>query len=212
MKKRKNKILYKILMPIMLLAALFMFNGAYAIETEKTVIFEVLTYEDGEGTVTEGTYNNISLYITYDELGYFNNIISIKKNNIESDPLSQSSENFKYLFYWEYEGDDTNLIINSNDTFDNDGSIINHEVGDVWEIIFLVNIEPQGTIIEVLSDWVGGFTTLIISVVQSMIPIFWLEGTGLTLVGMLSLMAVGIGLIYLGLRFILQLFPGSHQL
>lgn len=68
-------------------------------------------------------------------------------------------------------------------------------------------------IISVITEWVNGFVTLIVDVFTSLVPIFYdsVEGD-VTLVGVLALMSVGIGLIYLGLRFILQLFPGAHQL
>lgn len=212
MKKRKNKILYKILMPIMLLASLFMFNGVYAVDVERTISFEILTFSDGVGTVTSGTYDNFNQY--FNDLNIELSLVSILVNDVsigtpidgyvgqqDSSTLNIFEDNIVSSIF---------ITISNDDTFQE--TDYSFTLADEIEITFLVDIEPQGTIIDVLSDWVDGFTTLIISVVQSMTPIFWVESTGLTLVGMLSLMAVGIGLIYLGLRFILQLFPGSHQL
>lgn len=65
-------------------------------------------------------------------------------------------------------------------------------------------------IVDALTTWVNAFITLIVDVFTGLTPIFW--DVGLTLPGTLALMAVAVGLIYLGLRFILQLFPGAHQL
>lgn len=72
-------------------------------------------------------------------------------------------------------------------------------------------------IVNTLTSWVTAFVDLVVLVMTSLTDIFWdaaaSEGAGaLTLPGTLALMATAIGLIYLGLRFILQLFPGAHQL
>lgn len=66
-------------------------------------------------------------------------------------------------------------------------------------------------IVSTLTEWVTAFVDLIVLVFTSLTEIFW-DGEALTLVGVLALMATAVGLIYLGLRFILQLFPGAHQL
>lgn len=66
-------------------------------------------------------------------------------------------------------------------------------------------------IVSTLTEWVTAFVDLVVLVMTSLTDIFW-DGTALTLPGVLALMATAIGLIYLGLRFILQLFPGAHQL
>ena len=70
-------------------------------------------------------------------------------------------------------------------------------------------------IVNTLSEWVTAFATLIVDLFLSMTGIFWTateSGGTLTLLGILALMSTAIGLIYLGLRFLLQLFPGAHQL
>lgn len=69
-------------------------------------------------------------------------------------------------------------------------------------------------IVGAITDWVDAFVTLIIDVFTNLTPIFWdaTEGGSLTLVGTLALMSVAVGLIYLGLRFILGLFPGANRL
>lgn len=68
-------------------------------------------------------------------------------------------------------------------------------------------------IVNVITEWVNAFVTLIIDVFTSLGPIFYDPVAGeVTLVGILALMSVGVGLIYLGLRFILGLFPGAHRL
>ena len=72
-------------------------------------------------------------------------------------------------------------------------------------------------IVQTLTEWVTAFVDLVVLVMTSLTEIFWDSaantGSGaLTLPGVLALMATAIGLIYLGLRFILQLFPGAHQL
>ena len=68
-------------------------------------------------------------------------------------------------------------------------------------------------IVSTLTEWVTAFVDLIILVFTSLTDIFWDKtADALTLPGVLALMATAVGLIYLGLRFILQLFPGAHQL
>lgn len=68
-------------------------------------------------------------------------------------------------------------------------------------------------IVQTLTEWVTAFVDLIVLVMTSLTDIFWdATASALTLPGVLALMATAIGLIYLGLRFILQLFPGAHQL
>lgn len=70
-------------------------------------------------------------------------------------------------------------------------------------------------IVNTLSEWVTAFATLIVDLFLSMTGIFWTateSGGTLTLLGILALMSTAVGLIYLGLRFLLQLFPGAHQL
>lgn len=69
-------------------------------------------------------------------------------------------------------------------------------------------------IVGAITDWVDAFVTLIIDVFTNLTPIFWdpAESGSLTLVGTLALMSVAVGLIYLGLRFILGLFPGANRL
>lgn len=69
-------------------------------------------------------------------------------------------------------------------------------------------------IVGAITDWVDAFVTLIVDVFTNLTPIFWnpAEGGSLTLPGTLALMTVAVGLIYLGLRFIMGLFPGAHRL
>lgn len=70
-------------------------------------------------------------------------------------------------------------------------------------------------IVSTLSEWVTAFASMIVDLFLSLTGIFWTasEGGGtLTLLGILALMSTAVGLIYLGLRFLLQLFPGAHQL
>ncbi len=68
-------------------------------------------------------------------------------------------------------------------------------------------------IVSTLTEWVTAFIDLIVLVFTSLTDVFWdATETTLTLPGVLALMATAVGLIYLGLRFILQLFPGAHQL
>lgn len=72
-------------------------------------------------------------------------------------------------------------------------------------------------IVGAITDWVDAFITLIVDVFTNLTPIFWTPGVSpdpgeLTLVGVLALMSVAVGLIYLGLRFIMGLFPGANRL
>lgn len=70
-------------------------------------------------------------------------------------------------------------------------------------------------IVDTLSSWITAFATMIVDLFLSLTGIFWTateSGGSLTLLGILALMSTAVGLIYLGLRFLLQLFPGAHQL
>lgn len=70
-------------------------------------------------------------------------------------------------------------------------------------------------IVSTLSEWITAFSAMIVDLFLSLTGIFWTsgaEGGSLTLLGVLALMSTAVGLIYLGLRFLLQLFPGAHQL
>lgn len=70
-------------------------------------------------------------------------------------------------------------------------------------------------IVNTLSEWITAFASMIVDLFLSLTGIFWTateSGGTLTLLGILALMSTAVGLIYLGLRFLLQLFPGAHQL
>ena len=59
-------------------------------------------------------------------------------------------------------------------------------------------------VISTITEWVTGFLTMTLAVLNGMVPLFWdaTETTGgLTVFGILGLMGIGIGLVYLGLNF-----------
>ena len=68
-------------------------------------------------------------------------------------------------------------------------------------------------IVSTLTSWVVAMTDLIINLFLSFTELFWNSSESeITLLGVLALMSTAVGLIYLGLRFVIQLFPGAHQL
>lgn len=63
-------------------------------------------------------------------------------------------------------------------------------------------------VIDTINAWVTGFLTMVVSVLQGFIPLFYTVspdgGTtpgSLTIYGVLGLMGIGIGLVYLALNF-----------
>ena len=69
------------------------------------------------------------------------------------------------------------------------------------------------TIIDTITAWVDGFVTMVINVLQNFIPLFWVASPDagvtpgyLTVYGVLGLMGIGIGLVYLGLNFAKRFF------
>lgn len=69
------------------------------------------------------------------------------------------------------------------------------------------------TIIDTITAWVSGFITMVIDVLNGLIPVFWVASPDagvtpgyLTVYGVLGLMGIGIGLVYLGLNFTKRFF------
>lgn len=66
-------------------------------------------------------------------------------------------------------------------------------------------------IVNTITEWVNGFTTMVLALFQNMTALFWnATDSELTLFGILALFGVGIGLVYFGLRFIRSMFPGAR--
>lgn len=62
-----------------------------------------------------------------------------------------------------------------------------------------------GSIFEALGDVISGYVGSISSMFSSLIAIFYVEDTGLTLIGTLLLLAVGIGVVIWGFNMIVNL-------
>lgn len=60
-------------------------------------------------------------------------------------------------------------------------------------------------IIEVVTSWVTAFTTMFVSIFETLVQIFYTAEGGITLVGTLSLAGLGIGLVYFAYKVIRRL-------
>lgn len=61
-------------------------------------------------------------------------------------------------------------------------------------------------ILSTITSWLTGFWTLLTSSITSAVGVFWNTTTGLTPIGILGLFGVGVGLVYLGLNFVMRFF------
>jgi len=74
------------------------------------------------------------------------------------------------------------------------------------------NIQSVATdIIAIITEWVTGFVTLIITVFNAFIELFYASPDGIapeeiTFIGVLALMSIGVGVVYLGLGWMKRLF------
>lgn len=62
-----------------------------------------------------------------------------------------------------------------------------------------------GSIFETLGDVIAGYVGAISEMFSSLIAIFYVEQTGLTLIGTLLLLAVGIGVVVWGFNMVVNL-------
>lgn len=60
-------------------------------------------------------------------------------------------------------------------------------------------------VISTITDWVTGFMSAVLNVIQGMIPLFYDEN-GLTILGVLGLMGISIGLVRFGISFVQRFF------
>ena len=60
-------------------------------------------------------------------------------------------------------------------------------------------------ILETVTAWVTGFTTMFVDIFESLVKIFYTAEGGITLVGTLALAGLGIGLVYFAYRVIRKL-------
>ena len=60
-------------------------------------------------------------------------------------------------------------------------------------------------ILETVTAWVSGFTTMFVSIFENLVKIFYTAESGMTLVGTLALAGLGIGLVYFAYRVIRKL-------
>lgn len=62
-------------------------------------------------------------------------------------------------------------------------------------------------IIETITSWLAGFWTLVSTTIESAVSLFWdAETSKLTVIGVLGLFGLAVGLVYLGLMFVMRLF------
>lgn len=62
-----------------------------------------------------------------------------------------------------------------------------------------------GTIFTTIGDVIAGYIDAISQMFESLVAIFYTEGTGLTLIGTLLLLAVGIGIVVWGFNMVVNL-------
>lgn len=60
-------------------------------------------------------------------------------------------------------------------------------------------------ILDTIGSWVTGFGTIFVDAFTALTTIFW-DGTGLTVIGVLALMSLGIAVVKLGIGFVKKLF------
>lgn len=60
-------------------------------------------------------------------------------------------------------------------------------------------------VISTITDWVTGFMSAVLNVIQGMVPLFYDEN-GLTILGVLGLMGISIGLVRFGISFVQRFF------
>lgn len=61
-------------------------------------------------------------------------------------------------------------------------------------------------VINTITQWVTGFMSAIIDVIEGLIPVFYDAESGLTVLGVLGLMGISIGLVRFGINFIQRFF------
>lgn len=62
-------------------------------------------------------------------------------------------------------------------------------------------------VIQTITDWLAGFWTLVSTSIESAVSLFWdAETSKLTVIGVLALFGLAVGLVYLGLMFVMRLF------
>ena len=60
-------------------------------------------------------------------------------------------------------------------------------------------------ILETVTAWVSGFTTMFVTIFENLVKIFYTAEGGITLVGTLALAGLGIGLVYFAYKAIRRL-------
>lgn len=75
------------------------------------------------------------------------------------------------------------------------------------------DIQDVQNIIDTITAWVTGFTVMVVNVLQGFVPLFYtvsidsgVTAGSLTVFGVLGLMSIGIGLVYMGLNFAKSFF------
>jgi hypothetical protein len=64
-------------------------------------------------------------------------------------------------------------------------------------------------IFELIADALGGFFTVISDGITSVTALFWVPATGFTLVGTLTICGLGVGLVWVLIRFVTGLVRGA---
>lgn len=61
-------------------------------------------------------------------------------------------------------------------------------------------------VINTITQWVTGFMSAILDVIEGLVPVFYDETAGLTVLGVLGLMGISIGLVRFGINFVQRFF------
>ncbi|MEM0174152.1 MAG: hypothetical protein QXI16_06585 [Sulfolobaceae archaeon] len=61
-------------------------------------------------------------------------------------------------------------------------------------------------VITTITSWVTGFMGAILDVIEGLVPVFYNEEGGLTVLGVLGLMGISIGLVRFGINFVQRFF------
>lgn len=61
-------------------------------------------------------------------------------------------------------------------------------------------------VVTTITEWVTGFMSAVLNVIEGLIPLFYDATEGLTILGVLGLMGISIGLVRFGISFVQRFF------
>ena len=111
------------------------------VKVEGVFTYEVLTYNDGVGTIDDSFYDIVDFFVTDDE-NIVTNLVNLTVNGKQSLDVVIEYEGFDIWIFGTIDGDDIGVFLN-DDYITSDGYI--GEIGDVWVITLGTTQPPQLT-------------------------------------------------------------------